>query len=59
MPVLRNGRLRVTLDGRSYTVDTSYYKGVREPGNHYRVLLFSRGLTCTAQTLRHDERIVR
>lgn len=39
-----NGRLRITVDGTSYTVDTGYYKGVRETRNHYRVVLFSKNL---------------
>jgi uncharacterized protein YkwD len=38
------GRLRVTLDGHSYTVDTGSYRGARATGNHYRVVLFSRSL---------------
>jgi subtilisin family serine protease len=38
------GKLRITLDGTTYTVDTGYYKGVRETGNHYRVVLFSKNL---------------
>ena len=39
------GKLRIALDGSSYTVDTGNYKGVRETANHYRVLLFSKNLT--------------
>ncbi len=38
------GRLRVTIDGRSWVVDTGYYGGRRETGRHYRVVLFSRAL---------------
>ena len=45
------GRLRVTLDGRSYTIDTGYYRGVRERGNHYRVVLFSRSLANARHTV--------
>jgi hypothetical protein len=45
------GKLRITLDGRSYTVDAGYYKGVRETGNHYRVVLFSRNLANVRHTV--------
>ncbi len=45
------GKLRVTLDGRSYTIDTGYYRGVRERGNHYRVVLFSRSLANARHTV--------
>lgn len=45
------GKLRITLDGTSYTVDTGYYKGVRETGNHYRVVLFSKSLANKSHTV--------
>ena len=35
------GRLRVTVDGESWMVDTAYYRGVRATSYHDRVLLFS------------------
>ena len=31
------GRMRVTIDGASYTVDEGYYAGRRATGSHYRV----------------------
>jgi len=45
------GNLRITLDGTSYTVDTGYYKGVRETGNHYRVVLFTKSLANKSHTV--------
>ena len=38
------GRLRVTIDGHSYLVDSGYYRGARAATNHHRVVLYSRSL---------------
>ena len=45
------GRMRVTIDGVSFTVDEGYYAGRRATGSHYRVLIFSRNLTRRAHTV--------
>jgi len=39
------GRMRITVDGVSTTVDTGYYKGTRATTNHDRVVLYSASLT--------------
>ena len=45
------GKLRVTIDGARYTVDTGYYAGKRATSTHYRVTLFSRALANRAHTI--------
>ncbi|MGP1674073.1 MAG: hypothetical protein ACTS8Z_02520, partial [Candidatus Limnocylindrales bacterium] len=45
------GRLRVTIDGVSTTVDTGYFGGKRATTNHYRVLLFTKRLTTGPHTV--------
>ena len=45
------GRLRVTIDGLSTTVDTGYYQGKRATSIHDRVLLFGVTLPAGAHTV--------
>ena len=45
------GKLRITIDGVSSTVDSGYYKGVRETGSHHRVTLASKGLANKAHVV--------
>ena len=45
------GRMRVTIDGVSYTVDEGYYARHRATGTHYRAVVFSRTLTNRAHTV--------
>jgi hypothetical protein len=45
------GKLRVTIDGVSTTVDTGHYKGARASSNHYRVLLFSKAMASGTHTV--------
>ena len=47
---VRRGKLRVTIDGRSWIVDEGMYKGSRARSTNYRVLLFSRSLTNRTHT---------
>jgi hypothetical protein len=47
---VRRGKLRVTIDGRSWIVDEGMYKGARARSTNYRVLLFSRSLTNRTHT---------
>ncbi len=46
-----NGKLRVTIDGVSTTIDTAYYKGVRATTRYERVLLFSAALGAGPHTV--------
>ena len=39
------------MDGKRYTVDTGYDRGVRQTRTHYRVLLFSRSLANANHTV--------
>ncbi|MGH2475317.1 MAG: hypothetical protein ACRDIL_08615 [Candidatus Limnocylindrales bacterium] len=45
------GKLQVTVDGVSTTVDTGMYQGTRAARYHYRALLFSRPLTPGPHTI--------
>jgi hypothetical protein len=45
------GRIRITIDGVSYTVDEGYSAGHRATSSHYRVTVFSRSLTLRAHTV--------
>lgn len=45
------GRMRVTIDGTAYLVDTGYYKAKRATINRYRVLLFSKSLSAGVHTV--------
>ncbi|MDQ3129111.1 MAG: hypothetical protein M3Q66_11755, partial [Chloroflexota bacterium] len=45
------GRVRITIDGVSHTVDQGYYAGRRETGSHYRVVVFSKFLANKAHTV--------
>lgn len=47
---VRRGKLRVTIDGRSWIVDEGMYKGSRARLTNYRVLLFARSLTNRTHT---------
>jgi subtilisin family serine protease len=47
---VRRGKLRVTIDGRSWIVDEGMYKGSRARSTNYRVLLFARSLTNRTHT---------
>jgi hypothetical protein len=47
---VRRGKLRVTIDGRSWIVDEGMYKGARARSTNYRVLLFARSLTNRTHT---------
>jgi subtilisin family serine protease len=47
---VRRGKLRVTIDGRSWIVDEGMYKGARARSTNYRVLLFARALTNRTHT---------
>jgi uncharacterized protein YkwD len=46
-----HGKLRVTIDGRSYTVDEGYHLGARATSTHYRVTLLNKTLTRRAHTV--------
>ena len=46
-----HGKLRVTIDGRSYIVDEGYHLGARATSTHYRVTLLNRSLTRRAHTV--------
>ena len=46
-----NGKLRVTIDGVSTTIDTAYYQGVRATTRYERVLLFSAALVAGPHTV--------
>ena len=45
------GRMRITIDGVSFTVDEGRYGSRRATSTHYRVLLFSRALTAGPHTV--------
>jgi hypothetical protein len=45
------GKMRVTIDGVSVTVDEGRYGGHRATGTHHRVLLLSRALAAGAHTV--------
>ena len=45
------GRLRITIDGVSTTVDTGYYQGKRATTTHDRVLLYGVGLPAGPHTV--------
>jgi subtilisin family serine protease len=47
---VRRGKLRVTIDGRSWIVDEGMYRGARARSTNYRVLLFARSLTNRTHT---------
>ena len=47
----KRGKLRVTIDGRSWIVDEGTFRGSRARTTNYRVLLFSRALTNRTHTV--------
>ncbi len=44
------GRMKITIDGTSTTVDARTYKGARATGNHYLQILFSKSLPAGPHT---------
>jgi hypothetical protein len=44
------GKMRITVDGISTTVDSRIYRGARATGNHYRQVLFSKPLAAGPHT---------
>jgi subtilisin family serine protease len=48
---VKRGKLRVTIDGRSWIVDEGTFRGTRARTTNYRVLLFSRSLTNRTHTV--------
>jgi hypothetical protein len=44
------GKMTITIDGISATVDSRTYNGARATGNHYRQILFSKPLAAGAHT---------
>ncbi|HEX2807664.1 MAG TPA: hypothetical protein VHN80_15995, partial [Kineosporiaceae bacterium] len=44
------GKMKITVDGVSVTVDARTYKGVRATGNHYRQILFTKSLAAGPHT---------
>lgn len=46
-----HGKLRVTIDGRSYTIDEGTYLGSRATTTHYRVVLMNRTLSNRTHTV--------
>jgi subtilisin family serine protease len=48
---VKRGKLRVTIDGRSWIVDEGTFRGSRARTTNYRVLLFSRSLTNRTHTV--------
>jgi subtilisin family serine protease len=48
---VKRGKLRVTVDGRSWIVDEGTFRGARARATNYRVLLFSRSLTNRTHTV--------
>ena len=44
------GRMKITIDGTSTTVDARIYKGARATGNHNLQILFSKSLTAGRHT---------
>jgi thermitase len=47
---VKHGKVRVTIDGRSWTVDEGAYRGRRATITNYRVVLFARSLTNKSHT---------
>jgi subtilisin family serine protease len=48
---VKRGKLRVTIDGRSWIVDEGRYRGVRATRTTYRVLVFAKALTRRSHTV--------
>ncbi|HEY5437230.1 MAG TPA: hypothetical protein VIK13_18520 [Candidatus Limnocylindrales bacterium] len=44
------GKMRITIDGTSTTIDARTYKGARATSNHYRQILFSKSLAAGSHT---------
>lgn len=44
------GKMRITIDGTSTTIDARSYKGARATRNHYRQILFSKSLAAGPHT---------
>jgi hypothetical protein len=47
---VRRGKMRVTIDGRSWIVDEGRYRGARARTTNYRTMVFARSLSNRAHT---------